>query len=132
MVTVGPAVPLSRGDGPGPETLHQLYVVEQRSTADLQARYRVGSPTVRRWLLEAGIAVRPRGSGGFRRQLAAPPPQELAELGSGLPTSAIANRLGVSGGTVRRWFAEAELTPPSASLKNRPRGALRPVQRAHH
>ena len=30
---------------------------------------------------------------------------------------------------MRRWFAEAGLTPPSASLKNRPRGALTPVQR---
>src|SRR6478609_10984537 len=93
------------------------------------AHYRVGSPTVRRWLLEAGIEIRPRGSGGFRRQLTAPPRQELAELGRDLPTSAIAKRLGVSAGTVLRWFAEADLTPPSASLKNRPRGALTPIQR---
>jgi hypothetical protein len=35
--------------------LRRLYVVEQWSTVDLQARYRVGSPTVRRWLLNAGI-----------------------------------------------------------------------------
>ena len=97
--------------------------------ADLQARYRVGSPTVRRWLLQAGIAIRPPGSGGFRRQLVAPSRRELAELGGGLPTSAIATRLGVSAGTVRRWFAEAGLTPPSGSLKNRPRGALTAVQR---
>ena len=128
-MTAGHAVPLSRGDDPGPATLRRLYVVEQCSMADLQARYRVGSPTVRRWLLEAGIAIRPPGSGGFRRQLVAPSRRELAELGRGLPTSAIAKRLGVSAGTVRRWFAEAELTPPSGSLKNRPRGALTPVQR---
>jgi len=65
---------------------------------------------VRRWLLEAGIQVRSRGSGGLRRQLTAPPAQELAALGRDLPTSAIAQKLGVSGGTVRRWFAEASLT----------------------
>jgi transposase len=106
-----------------------LYVVEQWSTADLMARYRVGARTVRRWLLQAGIEIRSRGSGGLRRQLTAPPPQELAALGRDLPTSAIADRLGVSGGTVRRWFAEADLTPPSGSLKNRPRGAPTPVQR---
>ena len=38
-------------------------------------------------------------------------------------------RYRVGSRTVRRWFAEAGLTPQSASLKNRPRGALRPVQR---
>ena len=119
----------ARRASPAAATLHRLYVVEQWSTTDLMARYRVGWPTVRRWLLEAGIEIRPRGSGGFRRQLVAPPPQELAELGRDFPTSAIAKRLGVSAGTVRRWFAEAELTPPSGSLKNRPRGSLTPVQR---
>ena len=97
--------------------------------ADLQAHYQVGSPTVRRWLVGAGIQIRPPGSGGFRRQLAPPSPRELAELGHGLSAPEIAKRLGVSGGTVRRWFAEAGLTPPSGSLKNRPRGALTPVQR---
>ena len=115
-------MPLSRGDGPGPRTLRRLYVVEQCSMADLQARYRVGSPTVRRWLLEAGIAIRPPGSGGYRRQLVAPPRRELAELGRVLSAPEIAKRLAVSAATVRRWFAEAELTPPSGSLKNRPRG----------
>ena len=84
---------------------------------------------MRRWLLDAGIEIRPRGSGGFRRQLAAPPPRELAELGRVLSAPEIAKRLGVSAATVRRWFAEAGLTPPSASLKNRPRGALTAVQR---
>jgi len=97
--------------------------------ADLSARYGVGSPTVRRWLVEAGIAIRPRGSGGFRRQLAPPPRPELAELGRGLSAPEIARRLGVSAATVRRWFAEAGLTPPSGSLKNRPRGALTAVLR---
>jgi hypothetical protein len=84
-----------------------LYVVELWSTADLMARYRVGSPTVRRWLLNAGIQIRPPGSGGFRRQLFASSRRELAELGKGLSAPGIAKRLGVSGGTVRRWFAEA-------------------------
>ena len=41
----------------------------------------------------------------------------------------IAKRLGVTAATVRRWFAETELTPPSGSMKNRPRGALTAVQR---
>ena len=97
--------------------------------ADLKARYRVGSPTVRRWLLEAGIQIRPPGSGGFRRQLVAPPRQELAELGRVLSAPEIAKRFGVNAATVRRWFAEAELTPPSGSLKNRLRGTLTAVQR---
>ena len=128
-MTISQAMPSPRGDGPGQATLRRLYVVEQRSVADLTARYRAGSPTVRRWLVEAGIAIRSPSSGGLRRQLTAPPPRELAALGRDLPTSAIADRLGVSGGTVRRWFAEAGLMPPSGSLKNRPRGALTPVQR---
>ena len=109
--------------------LRRLYVVEQWSMTELQARYRVGSPTVRRWLLDAGIQIRSPGSGGFHRLLTPPSPQELADLGRDLSAPEIAKRLGVSGGTVRRWFAEAGLTPPSASLKNRPRGALTPVQR---
>ena len=121
-MTAGHSVPLTRGDGPGPAILRRLYVVEQRSMADLSARYGVGLPTVRRWLVEAGIAIRSRGSGGFRRQLAPPPRQELAELGRGLSAPEIARRLGVSAATVRRWFAEAGLTPPSGSLKNRPGG----------
>jgi len=123
VVTAGHAAPMSGRDGPGPATLRRLYVVEQWSMADLQGRYRVRSPTVRRWLLAAGIEIRRPGSGGYRRQLAPPPPRELAELGRVLPTSAIAKRLGVSAATVRRWFAEADLTPPSGSLKNRPRGS---------
>jgi len=63
VVTAGHAVPLGR-DGPTPTTLRRLYAVEQWSMADLQVRYRVGSPTVRWWLLDAGIEIRPRGSGG--------------------------------------------------------------------
>jgi len=127
-VSSGRAVRLPRSR-PGHAALHRLYVAQQWSTADLAAHYRVGSRTVRQWLLEAGIEIRPRGSGGYRRQLTAPPRQELAELGRDLPTPAIAKRLGVSNGTVLRWFAEADLTPPSASLKNRPRGSLTPIQR---
>lgn len=123
-------MPASRGTWPGPTTLHRLYVVEQWSTADLIAHYQVGLPTVRRWLLEAGIQMRLRSSGGFRRQLTAPPPQELAKLGRGLSAPAIAERLNVGPATVRRWFAEAGLAPPSASRKNRPRGASAPVQPA--
>jgi len=69
-------VPLSGRDGPTPTTLRRLYAVEQWSMADLQVRYRVGSPTVRWWLLDAGIEIRPRGSGGFRRQLVAPSPRD--------------------------------------------------------
>ena len=122
-------MPLSSRDAPPASTLRRLYLIDQWSMADLQARYRVGSPTVRQWLVAAGIEIRPPGSGGFRRQLTAPPREELAELGRGLPASAIAQRLGVSAATVRRWFAEAELTPPSGSLKDRPRGSLTPVQR---
>ena len=57
------------------------------------------------------------------------PRRNSAALGLDLPTSAIADRLGVSDGTVRRWFAEAGLTPPSGSLKNRPRWALTPMER---
>jgi transposase len=122
-------VPGSRADGPGRAELHRLYVVEQWSTADLEARYRVGSPKVRRWLLEAGVEIRSRGSGGYKRQLSAPPAEELAELGHELSVPEIATRLRVSDSTVRRWFTEAGLTPPSASLKNRPRGAPAPVER---
>lgn len=42
-MATGNAVSLSRRDGPRPATLRRLYVVEQWSTADLQARYRVGA-----------------------------------------------------------------------------------------
>jgi len=77
-----------------------LYVVEQWSMADLTARYQVGSPTVLRWLLAAGIEIRRRGSGGFRRHLTARPRRELFELGQGLSAPAIARRLGVDPATV--------------------------------
>jgi transposase len=126
----GRFVPLFRDGVPGPMTLRRLYVVELWSMAELAAQFQVGSPTVRRWLLEADIAVRPRGAGGFRRQLTAPPAQNLNTLAQqGLSAPEIAKRLDVGSATVRRWFAEAGLEPPSGSLKNRPRGATAPVQR---
>ena len=76
----GRAVRLSRGR-PGPAALRRLYVVEQWSTADLAAHYRVGSPTVRQWLLDAGIEIRPRGSDGYRRQLTRATPAGIGRTG---------------------------------------------------
>ena len=75
MVSTARAVPSSR-EACDPATLRRLYVVEQCSTADLMARYRVGYPTLREWLLDAGIQIRPRSAGGFRRQLCAPSRRE--------------------------------------------------------
>ena len=116
-------------DGPGRATLHRLYVTEQWWTTELMARFRVGYSTLRRWLDQAGIEVRTRGSGGYVRQLTAPPARELAELGRCMSAPAIGKKLGVTGQTVRRWFAEAGLAPPSASLKNRPHGSAAAVLR---
>lgn len=72
--------PVNRGDGPGKAVLWQLYVNEERGFADLTARYRVSKTRLRRWLVEAGIEIRPRSSGGHKRQLTAPPAAELAEV----------------------------------------------------
>ena len=65
---------------------------------------RGGAPTVRRWLVEAGIAIRSRAEGGSRRRLEPPTRRELTTLTKqGLSLPQIARRLGVSRSTARRW-----------------------------
>ncbi len=98
--------------------------------SELMARYGVGSPTMRRWLVDAGIEVRRPGAGGYRRRLVCPPRATLQSLGAGgRAAPQIAAQLGVSPGTVRRWFAENDLPPLPASRKNRPWGAAAEVRR---
>ena len=111
-------------------TLYRLYVVEDRSMGNLAAAYRVGTKTVRGWLLAAGIPIRTRADAGRRRVLEPPPADQLQQLaGAGLSVAQIARRLDVSPSTAARWLSEAGISPPRTSLKNRPRGADRPVTR---
>ncbi len=119
-----------RAARPGPTTLRRLYVTEDRPLDDLAERYRVGRPTVRGWLDAAGIPIRTRSAAGRRRQLDPPPRRTLAALATQcLSVPQIAGQLKVSPSTARRWLAEAGLTPPRSTLKNRPRGAATRARR---
>ena len=111
-----------------PATLRRLYVTEDRPLAELAATFRVGTKTVSGWLSDAGIPIRTKADGGRRRQLQPPPAGELRRLaGSGLSVPRIARELGVSPITAARWLREAGIPRPAGSLKNRPRGADRPL-----
>lgn len=119
-----------RAARPGPATLRRLYVTEDRPLADLAHRYRVSRPTVRGWLDAAGIPIRTRSEGGRRRQLQPPPRRTLTALATQCLSGAqVAGQLQVSPSTARRWLAEAGVTPPRSTLKNRPRGAATRARR---
>lgn len=105
-------MPTPPSRSPGRATLHQLYVLKQRSAADIAAHFTVAQSTARQWLVDAGIQIRPVSSGGYKRLLTPPAREVLDQLGRELATIAIARRLNVSPITVRRWFAEADLPPP--------------------
>ena len=65
--------------------------------------------------------MRRPGAGGYRRQLVCPPRDTLQSLAASCQSAPhIATQLGVSPGTVRRWFTENDLPPLPASRKNRP------------
>lgn len=114
---------------PGRATLHQMYIVKQLPVAALADHFAVAQITARQWLVDAGIQIRSVSSGGYKRQLTPPAREVLAQLGLEMTAPAIARRLEVSPITIRRWFAEAGLPPPVATLKNRPHGSAVPIDR---
>jgi hypothetical protein len=106
-----------------------LYVVEDRSLVRLGAMFGVGTKTVRRVLMDAGIPIRTRDDTGRRHVLQPASAVELRRLaGEGLSVGQIARRLGVSQGTAAGWLRlrEAGISRPQASRKNRPSGGDRP------
>lgn len=117
-------------DRPSAAELRRLYVTEDRSMPELTARFRVGTPRLRGWLVEAGIPIRSKADGGRPRQLDPPPAKRLAALvDSGATVPQLATKLAVGQQTVRRWLDEADVSVPRATLKNRPRGAAAPLPR---
>jgi transposase len=96
----------------------------------LARRYRSGKPTVRGWLVEAGVSIRSRGDGGYHRQLSPPSADRLAaSVAAGRTVPQLAAELKVSPQTVRTWLREAGIAIPKASLKDRPRGSAAALAR---
>ncbi|MDT7578463.1 MAG: hypothetical protein QOH17_4796 [Pseudonocardiales bacterium] len=120
-----------RPRSPAANELHQLYVLEDLPMAALTARYQVGKPTVRAWLVEAGIPIRTMNQAGRRRQLTPPPVADLRRLyvTERLATSQIAAALGVSSQTVLQWLGEAGIELLPSPLKGRRRGDPAPLAR---
>ena len=101
----GAVVLRHRRTWPGPTTLRRLYVIEEWSINDLTTRFEVGSPTVQRWLGEAGIQIRAPGASRGRRQRTPPSVEELTALARSFSVRETATRLDVGQATVLRWFA---------------------------
>lgn len=87
--------------------LRRLYEQQRLTTAETGERLGVSGRTVRTWLQQAGIALRPRRE---RRRCYLPPADtELRRcyLEEGLTVDQLAARYGVSATTAKRWLGNA-------------------------
>jgi len=87
--------------------LRRLYEREQLVPAEIGERVGVSGRTVRAWLQQLGIPLRPRAE--RRRRHRPPTPAQLRRryLTDGLSIGQLAARHGVSASTVRRWLKDA-------------------------
>jgi transposase len=118
--------PSKKGGLPAPSAarLRKMYVTDGRAIGDIATTAGVSARTARRWLVEAGIDIRPPspqpGHGGLARPLAAQLHRwYVTQL---MTTDEIASRCGVaSTSTIVRWLREAgvPLRPPGRSVQAR-------------
>jgi len=90
-----------------PAELRRLYEQQRLVPAEIGERVGVSGRTVRAWLQQLGIPLRPRPE--RRRRHRPPTPTQLRRryLADGLSTGQLAARYGVSASTVRRWLQDA-------------------------
>lgn len=106
-----------------PAELRRLYEQQRLTPAEIGERLGVSGRTIRTWLQQAGIALRP---GWERRRHHLPPADtELRRcyLDEGLTTAQLAARYGVSATTARRWLDKAGIPRRAASRSSRAPGA---------
>jgi DNA-binding transcriptional regulator LsrR (DeoR family) len=103
--------------------LRRLYEQQRLTPAEIGDRLGVSGRTIRAWLQQAGIALRP----GWERRRAHLPPAntELRRcyLDEGLTTAQLAARYGVSATTAKRWLDKAGIPRRSARRSSRAPGA---------
>jgi transposase len=90
-----------------PDELRRLFEQQQLAPAEIGEQVGVSGRTVRAWLRQLGIPLRPQPQ--RRRRHLPPATAELRRgyLADGLTTSQLAARYKVSATTVRRWLIEA-------------------------
>jgi transposase len=102
-----------------PAQLRRLYQQQRLTPAEISQRLGVSGRTVRVWLQQAGIALRPRRK--CRRRHLPPADTELRRWyhDEGLTTAQLAARYGVSATTVRRWLNNAGIARRAAGRGSR-------------
>lgn len=98
-----------------PDTLHQLYEVERRSTRDIGAMFGVPHITVRRWLTLMGVDVRPGGRGLANRGLSVPSRDSLERWISieHRGYREVAGMLGIDSTAVPYWLDRYNIPHPA-------------------
>jgi transposase len=99
--------------------LHRLYEQQRLTPAEIGERLGVSGRTIRTWLQQAGIALRPRRE--RRRHHLPPTDVELRRcyLDEGLTIAQVAARYGVSATTARRWLGNAGIPRRAARRSSR-------------
>jgi transposase-like protein len=103
--------------------LRRLYEQQRLTPAEIGVRLGVSGRTIRTWLQQAGIALRPLRE--RRRRHLPPADTELQRcyLDEGLTTAQLAARYGVSATTARRWLDNAGIPRRAAGRSSRSPGA---------
>lgn len=114
--------PLTKGK-PTAAELSDLYVAQRLGTRTIGERYGVRHITVRRWLDEYGVPIRPVGPGYASGDVVTPTRDELHDLVhvQHLGYREIAKRYGVSYTLIPSWLDTHGITKPTA-WKTRRRG----------
>jgi DNA-binding transcriptional regulator LsrR (DeoR family) len=106
-----------------PAELRRLYEQQRLTPAEIGERLGVSGRTIRAWLQQAGIALRP----GWERRRAHLPPADTelrrCYLDEGLTTAQLAARYEVSATTAKRWLDRAGIPRRSARRSSRAPGA---------
>ncbi|MEV4511611.1 hypothetical protein AB0K00_21870 [Dactylosporangium sp. NPDC049525] len=118
--------PSKKGRPPRPSValLRRMYVTDGLAIEDVAVAARVSARTARRWLVEAGIDIRPPAPQPGHGGLARPPAARLCRwyVEELMTTDEIASRCGLaSTSTIVRWLREAGVTlrPPGRSVQAR-------------
>jgi uncharacterized protein YjcR len=115
-----------------PAELRRLYEQQRLVPAEIGERVGVSGRTVRAWLQQLGIPLRPRAE--RRRRHLPPTPAQLRRryLADGLSIGQLANRYGVSASTVKRWLKDAGIPrrPPGGQSQAPSREELRRLYQA--
>lgn len=102
-----------------PAQLRRLHQQQRLTPAEISQRLGVSRRTVRVWLQQAGIALRPRRERQRRHLPPADTGLRRCYHDEGLTTAQLAARYGVSATTVRRWLNNAGIARRAAGRGSR-------------